>query len=132
MKEQDFDEIGKRLYELEAAPPDKGWKRIAGTLNTLRGVSWLRKNWWKPFVLIIPAFLYFGYNELNGTDPTVALQADVTKIEGQAGSVREPHIATPTNDELQDAEAIKGRVGTGSAEQAKNSEGNRSIHAECR
>ena len=128
MKEQDFDEIGKRLYDLEAAPPDKGWKRIAGTLNTLRGVSWLRKNWWKSFVLIIPALLYFGYNELNRTDPTVSLNADVMKFDEKAGAGREPHITTPMNDQLQDAESIKSRV-SASSEQAKNSEGSRSIHA---
>ena len=129
MKEQDFDEIGKRLYDLEAAPPNKGWNRIAVALNTLRGVSWLRKNWWKPFVLIIPALLYFGYNEIYRTDPTVALHADVTKFDGKAATGREPHVATPTNDQLQDAESIKSRASTSREEQARNSEGIQSIHA---
>ena len=53
--------------DLEANPPDTGWRRIAGTLHNTpptRGV-WIRKNWWKPFVLIIPAFFILDIMNLT-------------------------------------------------------------------
>jgi hypothetical protein len=33
MKEKDFEDIGKRLYDLEADPPKAGWKKIGTALN---------------------------------------------------------------------------------------------------
>jgi len=80
MKEQDFDEIGKRLYDLEADPPDDGWKRIGGTLNpTGRWFVWIRKYWWIPLVLIVPVISYVGYHELSSGNATAESKADVTQ-----------------------------------------------------
>lgn len=61
MKDKDFDDIGKRLYDLEADPPKDGWDKIGPILKSPpqpgTGV-WLRKHWWKPLVLLIPVVFY--------------------------------------------------------------------------
>ena len=124
MMEQDFDEIGKRLYDFEATPPDNGWKRIGGTLNGVHptgGVSWLRRNWWLPFTLILPAFLYLGYHGLDGTSHTLALNVDVASFEKREDASREPHVVAPTSEQLQYAEAVKSGIHA-SEEQAKGRE----------
>ncbi|HEX6226215.1 MAG TPA: hypothetical protein VFZ52_17470 [Chryseolinea sp.] len=82
MKEKEFDEIGKHLYDLEAEPPKDGWNRIGTTLHRSSPTApWLAKNWWKPLLLLIPAFFYIGYTEIYHTASTSALRADVTPVD---------------------------------------------------
>jgi hypothetical protein len=72
MKDKDFDDIGKRLYDMEAEPPKDGWKKIVGGVNNTPVVGkiiFLRKNWWKPLVLLIPLGVYLL---LHGTDETTS------------------------------------------------------------
>lgn len=73
MNDKDFDDIGKRLYDLEADPPKNGWARISPVLNTPTPsgkVIWMRKNWWKPLVLLIPAVsLYIMHAGQNVESP---------------------------------------------------------------
>jgi len=71
MKDKDFDDIGKRLHDLEADPPKGGWKKIATTINS-PGQSgkliWLRRNWWKPLVILIPVSVYLIYTGQRGAE----------------------------------------------------------------
>lgn len=57
MKAEDFDHIGKRLYEHEADPPKNGWDKIAGAINTPKTpgrISWLKKKLWIPLAVVLP------------------------------------------------------------------------------
>jgi hypothetical protein len=57
MKDRDFKNIAKRLYDLEADPPTNGWREIGSAVQTSTAdSSWIRKNWWTP-LLIIPVFV---------------------------------------------------------------------------
>lgn len=69
MKDKDFDDIGKRLHDLEADPPIDGWNNIKPELHSPPAkVVWLRKNWWKPLVILIPVSTYLFYS--NGIGVT--------------------------------------------------------------
>lgn len=61
MNDMDFDEMGKRLYDMEADPPKDGWDKLYGGLhNQPRGKGvFFRKHWWKPLVLLIPMLTYY-------------------------------------------------------------------------
>ena len=57
MKEEDFDQIGTRLYDHQADPPKDGWDKIAGVINTPNApgkISWLKKRFWIPLVVLVP------------------------------------------------------------------------------
>ncbi len=64
MKENDFEDIGKRLYIQEAEPPQDGFSKIRAALATSAGPtkSILIKNWWKPLVVLIPVTVYITIN----------------------------------------------------------------------
>ncbi len=67
MKDKDFDDIGKRLYDLEADPPKNGWNKIAPTINASSGkVVWLRRHWWKPLIILMPLSFYLLYSIQHG------------------------------------------------------------------
>ena len=74
MKEKDFEDIGKRLYDLEANPPKGGWRKI-GTAIGVPGTGgkqvWLQKHWWKPLIILLPALVYVGYLGLQEGSSTV-------------------------------------------------------------
>lgn len=74
MKEKDFDEIGKRLLNIEAEPPKNGWKRVGAALQTpLSGkVVWIKKFWWLPLAVLIPAALFYWYPSQDLTMPDAA------------------------------------------------------------
>ncbi|MBX2968455.1 MAG: hypothetical protein KF803_03715 [Cyclobacteriaceae bacterium] len=84
MKENDFDDIGKRLYNQEAEPPQDGFSKIRAALVTpaTPTKTILIKNWWKPLVLLIPVAVYLTVNdtELNqnmaSTSLTNAIKAE--------------------------------------------------------
>lgn len=86
MKEKDFDNIGKRLYDLEADPPANGWKKIGSALANPAGsgkVVWLRKHWWKPLIILIPVGLYIGYtsnDSSNLSSSQLSLNSSVEKL----------------------------------------------------
>lgn len=77
MKENDFDDIGKRLYNQEAEPPQDGFSKIRAALVTpaTPTKTILIKNWWKPLVLLIPVVVYLTINdtELNQTLASTSL-----------------------------------------------------------
>jgi len=68
MKEKEFEDIGKRLREAEAEPPKNAWKNIRSSLHESDKpgmVVWLKKHWWKPMLLLIPALIYMYQTNLN-------------------------------------------------------------------
>ncbi len=68
MNDNQFDNIGKRLHDMEANPPTDGWNKIRGDLsggNKPGGNIWLRKNWWKPLIILIPAMIYLPFSEIG-------------------------------------------------------------------
>ena len=89
MKEQDFDHIGRRLYDHEADPPKDGWDKIAGALETPKKpgtFSWLKKSLWIPLALLVPLALWLTFWEQAQNDPfrMASLFADSAKTQGSA------------------------------------------------
>lgn len=61
MKEKDFEDIGKRLRDLDAEPPENGWNKIFASLKVEppANISWFKKHWTKFFLLLfLPAGIY--------------------------------------------------------------------------
>jgi hypothetical protein len=80
MNDNDFQDIGKRLYDLEADPPRDGWDKISPAIKVApAGNAWFRKNWWKPFVLLIPvsAYLLFSDGGLNDMKLASSVSASI-------------------------------------------------------
>ena len=44
LNENDFSEIGKRMYGLEAEPPERGWEKIAGGLKNGRNGNFFTRH----------------------------------------------------------------------------------------
>ena len=71
MKDKDFEDIGKRLRDLEADPPQNGWSKIYTSLevqSTKDNFVWFRKYWSKFLVLLllIPAGIYvLSFNQFS-------------------------------------------------------------------
>jgi hypothetical protein len=64
LKDNDLNEIGKRLYELEADPPKDGWNKIAGTIPEPAGTGvFIKRHWWKGLFLMIPLAMYLAWPE---------------------------------------------------------------------
>src|SRR5690606_33064217 len=84
MKENDFDDIGKRLYKQEAEPPQDGFSKIRATLvpPATPTKTILMKNWWKPLVVLIPVVVYLTVNDtelnqnMSSTSLTNAVKAE--------------------------------------------------------
>lgn len=77
MKENDFDDIGKRLHDLEADPPKDGWKKISPVLNVPQQggtIATLRKHWWKPWIILIPASFFILF---TGQDKSKQLSSSL-------------------------------------------------------
>jgi hypothetical protein len=75
MKEKDFDDIGKRLYDQEADPPKDGMKKIHSMLHGAEKsgkVISIGKNWWKALLLVTPLVMYWIYTELHVDQPYLA------------------------------------------------------------
>jgi hypothetical protein len=84
MKESDFKDIGKRLYDEEAEPPKGGWVRIKHTMNAQQPATktmWLKRTWWIPLLFIVPSLTYMVY-EKSSDDSGLP-----TPIAGQQSSV---------------------------------------------
>lgn len=87
LNEKDFTEIGKRIYDLEADPPRKGWDKIAGGLKDQSGKGgFFSRNWWKPLVLLLPLSVWMAVNQglLRSDD----LSARINPGAGTENSVR--------------------------------------------
>ncbi|WKZ60330.1 MAG: hypothetical protein QY309_02370 [Cyclobacteriaceae bacterium] len=97
MKENDFDEIGKRLYNQEAEPPQDGFSKIRAALVTpaTPTKTILIKNWWKPLVLLIPVVVYLTVNdtELNQTMASTSL---TNAVKAESSNQKETEGATLT------------------------------------
>jgi hypothetical protein len=81
MKDKDFDEIGKRLYDMEADPPEDGWDKLYGGLRPVQPRGKLvsfRKHWWKPFVLIIPLATYYFISDSGNAEKMVTVSSTKT------------------------------------------------------
>lgn len=75
MNDNQFDDIGKRLHDLEADPPKDGWKKISSDLSAGDSSGshvWLRKNWWKPMFLLIPVLVYLPFSDLTFNPSTLS------------------------------------------------------------
>lgn len=104
MKDKDFEEIGKRLYEHESDPPKDGWKKIGNALNTPAQpgrVVWLRKHWWKPLILLVPLAVYLVYHGSSGKFENTVTESGDTRasIENNQVITDSPSDAA---DDLQD------------------------------
>lgn len=117
MKENDFDDIGKRLYNQEAEPPQDGFSKIRATLVTPASPTKtiLIKNWWKPLVLLIPVVVYLtvrdtGFNQaITSTSLTHAVKTEPSnqkEIEGTTITKSTTAEAKQINDVPAQAELV--------------------------
>ena len=105
MKDKDFDDIGKRLYDLEADPPKNGWKKMAPAINASSGkVVWLRKHWWKPAIILIPLGAYFLYSFQTNDLPN-AFYTQNSTIDKSAEAQNNPDLNEAVHGEDQTGEA---------------------------
>lgn len=61
LNDKDFDEIGKRLYDLDADPPAQGWNKIKKAISDSDDpdkAGFFQSHWPKSFVLIFPLVIY--------------------------------------------------------------------------
>jgi hypothetical protein len=94
MKEKDFDEIGKRLHDLEADPPKDAWAKISPLINATKQpgkVVWLRKNWWKPLVILIPMSAYLIFYNEGGRD--LKLSSSITSTSSEQTKQAEENLS---------------------------------------
>lgn len=68
LTDKDFDDIGKRLYDLEAEPPEKGWNRIAADIvppppGSGKQQTFAGRHWRKGMLLILTLTLYLMWPE---------------------------------------------------------------------
>jgi hypothetical protein len=101
MKENDFDDIGKRLYNQEAEPPQDGFSKIRATLVTPASPAKtiLIKNWWKPLVVLIPVMVYVTVNntELN---PNMASTSLISAVKTESSNQKETEGTTFTKSTI--------------------------------
>ncbi|MFZ5973739.1 MAG: hypothetical protein ACOYXA_19330 [Bacteroidota bacterium] len=96
MKENDFQEIGKRLHHMEADPPQDGWKKIGAALRAEQPSAkavWWRRHGWKPLLLFVPAAVYFIYPQPGIESNTLAVeiaQSDSKPLENPGTEERTP------------------------------------------
>ena len=107
MKDKDFDDIGKRLYDLEADPPKNGWKKIASAVNTsgpTGKVLWLRKNWWKPLIIVVPlgAYVLYSVQQSNNLSEAPSKKSTITERLPEGEGVQSISDAPPTEDQSGD------------------------------
>jgi|GEM_PF-2200958 len=106
MNEQDFDDIGKRLYDLEADPPKDGWDRIAPVIQVTspgRG-SWLRRNWWKPLILLVPATVYFAVDNNSEKQSIASINAMSETVAHASGENQDNIQNKPDNSATADTD----------------------------
>jgi hypothetical protein len=107
MKENDFDDIGKRLYNQEAEPPQDGFSKIRAALVTpaTPTKTILMKNWWKPLVLLIPVAVYLTVNdtELNQNMASTSL---TNAVKAESSNQKETEGATITKSTTTEAKQI--------------------------
>ena len=105
MKDREFDKMGKRLFDLEADPPKDGWKKIGSALSPKEQsgkIIQLRKHWWKPLIVIIPASLYILYSSQNSnTSEHPATPAQELAL---SESTKKENSKSPQQPELEYAE----------------------------
>lgn len=117
MNDKDFDEIGKRLHDLEADPPKEGWSKIGAAINvsTPPGgkLIWLKKHGWKPLVLLIPVFTYLALNDDKSTSAlrVASSVSEVTTPDTQ-GELSASDNLTPTTGGEQ--KSVTGKESDGS------------------
>lgn len=97
MKENDFDDIGKRLYNQEAEPPQDGFSKIRATLvaPASPAKTILLKHGWKPLVLLIPVVVYLTVND-TGFDQTLATTSLTNVVKTESSNQKETEGTTFT------------------------------------
>jgi hypothetical protein len=127
MNEQDFEKIGRRLYEQEAEPPRNGWKKIAAGIRSPKPagkLAWLRKNFWIPLLVIFPVALYLYPRQTSLEDLKLAssIAADTTsqQTEPQSPRLKTPDKADENNLNIQEPLGAPGEEDTQRTEKEKS------------
>lgn len=115
MKEKEFDEIGKRLHDLEADPPKDGWAKISPLINALNQpgkVVWLRRNWWKPLIILIPMSAYILFSNEVGNDLKLSSSVTSSSIEQTTKTQSEETLSdkTASNHSIQNEASTKNEM----------------------
>lgn len=119
MNDMEFDEMGKRLYDMEADPPKDGWDKLYGGLhNQPRGKRvFFRKHWWKPLVLLIPILTYYVVSDsgLSGEQRIADKTANTTQRDAERESkIKENDLSTGSQgaemDSISETRAIDTNV----------------------
>ncbi len=79
LNDRNLNEIGKRMHDLEAEPPTQGWNKISADLK--RGPmkeGFIKSNWWKPLILIIPIAVYTGVYHFGEAPQILLMKADIS------------------------------------------------------
>lgn len=64
LNEKDFTELGKRVHDLEADPPQDGWNKIAVGLKSERGTfTFISRHWKKSLILLIPVLGWIAFKD---------------------------------------------------------------------
>jgi hypothetical protein len=102
MNDRDFDDIGKRLYDLEADPPKDGWDKIYPYLRQPGAAPagklvFLRENWWKSLFLLLPVAIYFTMALPEGNEGAVT--SSLSSNIAEAGGLRSDEGSSTLSDE---------------------------------
>jgi len=108
MKERDFENIRKRLYDQEADPPKNGFSKIRSSLepsgNSVKTI--LLKNWWKPLVLMIPVIGFFILN--NSEQPqNLASDSPINSEKTESQKSKEDEYSANATINTESAKLIK-------------------------
>ena len=81
---RDFDDIGKRLYDLEADPPEKGWNKIAADIippppGSSKQHNFASRHWWKGLLVIVPITIYLAWPEVKQDEAAGNLSSIVSE-----------------------------------------------------
>lgn len=111
LTEEDFDDIGKRLYDLEADPPEKGWNRIAADIIPPppgRGKqTFLGRHWWKGLLILIPVSVYLVWPEHGPDRPEANLSALVAESNESGGTVKATTEAVGAESPVSEADDMR-------------------------
>jgi hypothetical protein len=113
MKDKDFDEIGKRLYDMEADPPQDGWDKLYGGLRPVppRGkLVFFRKHWWKPFVLLIPLATYYFVSDSGNAEKIAVVSSTKTAEAARAQQGGDKTQDANSNPEISGEGPVKSEV----------------------
>lgn len=103
MNDNDIDDIGKRLYDLEADPPKDGWDKVYAGIqaSTLNGKpSFLRRHWWKPLVILVTSGTIWYAVSQNENKPSGAGQLSSTLSTSASSGLSDLTVTTDSQTTL--------------------------------